>query len=54
MSMTKSEAMISAHKLYNKEVQKLKSFSPEWKPISFKKYIIEHQRKKQAKGSFVN
>ena len=44
--MKQSTAMISAAiNSYQKEVKRLKSCSPDWKPISLKEYMRDYQKK---------
>lgn len=50
--MKRSTAMISAAiNSYQKEVKRLKSCSPDWKPISLKEYMREYHNKLESKSS---
>lgn len=48
LTMNQREERTSAINSYLREVERLKNFSPEWKPISLKKYIQEYQRRLKA------
>lgn len=37
--------MTSAVNSYHRDMKRLKSVSPEWKPVSLKKYVEEFQKK---------
>jgi len=50
--MKQSAAMATAaFNSYQREVKRLKSCSPEWKPISLKEYIQGYHKKARYKNS---
>lgn len=48
--MKQCEAMIAALNSYKRDVKRLKSCSPDWKPIPLKEYIKRYYNKDGSKN----
>ncbi|MCX6731067.1 MAG: hypothetical protein NTZ55_04410 [Candidatus Roizmanbacteria bacterium] len=48
--MKQNEVSVSALNSYKREIKRLKSCSPEWKPISLKEYVQEYQKRSEVKN----
>jgi hypothetical protein len=49
--MKQSEVMVTALNSYKREVKRLKSCSPDWKPIPLKEYIQRYYKKPEGKNT---
>ena len=48
--MKRNTAMNEALSSYQRDVRRLKSYSPDWKPISLKEYIQSYHKKSREKN----
>jgi hypothetical protein len=48
--MKRSEVSVLALNSYKREIKRLKSCSPDWKPISLKEYTQEYNKKIEDKN----